>query len=369
MISLLRTTFLLLMIISNLVCASQTCENVDHSSMLGPTRYQVGTNNWCWAYAASDALSFALELDPSEQISLVDYAVKAISSDPLMFSDFFTAVSPASIIQTNHIEEFINYHNLQRYDPTQSIEMHMAMIASGLASVSNSSYVCVEKNISENDLHLGESLNQHLKRRFGYDYTSKVRTKLIEIGLISGLNLDDVRILDQAKNISELNSIASILNIKLSQADLSDLLKYKEIDLNQLKSKINNQCSEKKPTRSVFLWYKHYPPGHPNILTKSAELKEFIGSTPVIVTIDNSSFKNSKQKGYPNHFALVVGSKFNEKKQVCEYKVRNTLKCSEYVSESIRKRCSNGNIWLTEDDLLSLTYEMTVVMKTHGKKD
>ena len=83
----------------------------------------------------------------------------------------------------------------------------------------------------------------------------------------------------------------------------------------------------------------------------------------VEVRIDASIFKTPDVgRRKVNHDVLVVGRRWNSEDGVCEYKIRNSWgpDCKRYREDVV---CENGNLWLTEDDVMRASKEMIYLIQ------
>jgi hypothetical protein len=99
--------------------------------------------------------------------------------------------------------------------------------------------------------------------------------------------------------------------------------------------------------------------------------------SPILINYDGaglSPYAGQRGESNSSHFSVIVGRKWNDKKRVCEFRIRNTWgeHSDYYYYQDLRPQ--RGALWISEDFLRAHLYGLSFVkpqgprIKTLGQR-
>ncbi|MFS4457658.1 C1 family peptidase [Bdellovibrio sp. HCB2-146] len=272
-----------------------SCKPVDMSAELGPVRDQ-DSLGWCYAFAASDLLSYKTK----QRISAADIAL-------------------------TYNKNFEN--DISRVMGAKESSFEGGVFRSAIAAATEKG-LCLEKDLPSEDnanANLETNLNLIDKLRRGSDRKNALACAEVRTAakaLFPNLDFDDVR------------------KIALTTVD-KDIVQKMADKSCQKRIKVDAQVE------SVASWDKQE-------IAEGID-KNLDQTNPVAIAYDAEvlSFPKSKY-GVPNHGSVIAGRRFNEKTGQCEYLLRNSWGrgCFSYHSGY---ECKDGQIWIPKPSLIKAT--------------
>jgi hypothetical protein len=328
---------------------------VDYSGKLGPNRMQKETN-WCFAFAASDALSFALGYSPNQQISAADLAIQshtanyahlfqnlnALATQKGLAQAFVGAASSATKAQQNAGLIITDIGGYSIVDVAMTVKGEGFCFEKDFPGVSFS-------QSSETYLH-------YFQQKAGYSYLDFFKHFTLNKALSVKCNVDP-NIIQSAQEMGPLVEIYGLCHINLSQDEITTLVEKKTQANQELKKSIGSICQRKAVTKDIKVVYTGRPPSAEETL---ALIRKFLSSYgPVLITIDSNYLKGAPLKGGSDHEVLIVSEKIENKK--LSYKIRNPWPCDD-LQQDLRTSCRNGEFWIDADSLVKITAELAVIL-------
>jgi hypothetical protein len=342
----------------------EQCHNVDLAPELGPNRFPQ-SSEWCWAYSSSDALGHALGITPSEQISAFDFATQVLATSA---DDFFkkypqhgkTKEEKAKLMSSTN--EYIPYFKkIQASTSTSLSETGYGAIPGAMIYSTHPGY-CSQKTVDAFNLnHDSLPIQEQLSKNFDYQYIPIVKKRYLKA--LENCKCFDPQLcnlIKNAANVVEVIQTARQFDFQLSQKDNLLLLKEKNKELKKVSEKLNNVCKPRKAFGEFDILSTPIDHNKPEI-TKGITAFIMAKRTPILVSMDPSILWGRSPVGSIYHQAIIDGSQWNEATQKCEFKLRNTAPCDDYTIAKYRDRCSDGEVWLDEDDFAQMIYGIEII--------
>jgi hypothetical protein len=275
---------------------------------LGPVRNQ-DTVGWCFGYTAADLISYKI----NQRVSAVDL----------------------SITYYNKMEAMPRDAILSKTGGGQPVRTFDTTIKDGF---------CMEKDFPSEDYLF--------PKEYGYIGNEGLSDilKLIE---------EEHNSPDQLLKACRLKSINSLFK-NLTIDDFKKVFSRKELSAFQMileLQKIN--CKNRFVPKNKFNMVSGLK-GKREVLKEIDDQLE--KDNPISYNFNaNFLLPLKDQPGFDNHYASIVGRKFNEETKTCQYLIRNSWgrNCTQYPPP-YNKQCDEGNIWVNEDiihkNLIGINY-------------
>lgn len=318
--------------------ANTSFQPIDYSAKLGPGHPQLDTA-WCWAYTAADALSYALGLAPSQQISAADLAIQTLTastpglinniqsfySSPLSQADF-AAIN--GILEDNQANLNPLYQSLS-YDPNIALYIY-----------SKQAGYCTVNKIPDPGPSL-KSVSDYLEQEFNYQYSDVIKNFIIRasttagcIGqgsLSSSLSLDQVECLTSTCHYNILGGQFEQLQNDRSEANAD------------IRKKTDTLCGSRVP---FFGKIKNL-----TFVSTVDNVLSALQSAPVMAFVDDHIFMN-QPLNKPDHWVLVIGARSAPSGSgQYELKVRNSWDCANIQNPNF-KECKGTDSWIDAQSFL-----------------
>ena len=91
------------------------------------------------------------------------------------------------------------------------------------------------------------------------------------------------------------------------------------------------------------------------------KLNEIIDQGKLIGIKYNPNYTNKNQRFLPLHAGVITAQRWNNEKQICEFKIRDSKgknSCGLY-KESIECDSEEGTFWVSDEDFIKMTKQLT----------
>lgn len=306
---------------------NELCAPVDLRAKFGPVRNQAETG-WCYAFSAADALAFTIGLKPSSQLSAFHVGARyATASLPKLKK----AVARVTFSNGRDPERAIEFHESRRGKPMVD-RMGGSSSLTGPITMAAGSKLCLE-SAWPSETRGGDRRSSRLLglewSTIGQRIMNREQDLLEE--LVPPPSMVDCPVLQPAAP-ADLRSVAAV----------RDWIAQKLVRDRAAKCAMPVSIPNNLRTRETD-FSQHRRAG----LRKIDQL--ISREKPVIIGYDVCHFLKEGEGGC-GHASLVIGRRFNQAADRCEYLVRNSwgTSCDGYATGI---ECEEGNFWAPAEGL------------------
>ena len=327
----------------------QQCPNVDLAEKFGPIREQT-KYGWCWAIAAADLISFTFGQIDNNRVSPVDVAAATISKSPQMIQSLSKKIEDKNQreISKNVHGAYVEWEDKKF---SESFEETGGNVAKAIYAYNLRGGVCTEKQLplpqpslirinpfkkqpAEETLYnwLNHEIGEHL---FNTDIEKNAPIKLLN-SCQSHKRFDSF--------IEETKRLANKKALEALEKEIKTACNPRQ-QLDVLLPLLHGFQPKKGSDVGGALAF-YLKEGRPSALAFSPHFLQKV--------LDKTN----------SHEALVIGSRWNEETNSCEFKIRNSwgADCNIYPPPyNSAKNCQLGNVWVPEDVLQENSTSVTVV--------
>ncbi len=370
----------------------EQCGPQHFEGRFGPVRHQgVG---WCFAFVAADLIGEKMKLMPPQQVSAFDVGSNYYSSDFSSSAEQIIADHPEALKELKKSKEDTKREIIDDLRGFSSPGAHLWQIAGGVEQYSITNYAqrhgaCLEAKLpsSETDQALlvhqgvvtpekmGEAILLHQTRidsnhpdmPFG---TSVIESQARELEERSGL----VQFFaEQHQSQQKSNPLVEIVEAGtcLSKPHFVDnnfsKLNYPlhRLALQKLDEVIDKKCGRRIPFERMDVIRNQVAPGQSGAALLEGLNKALSAGRPVSVSYDIGMLSGAPPPMTGVHISTVEARQWNEEKNECEYKIRNSFGvngCDAISNSHIDKqKCKDGEFWVGEGELSSRLVETTYI--------
>ena len=331
----------------------------DLTALFGPLRHQTAGN--CFANVGADLIGASLKISPDQQISALDVASQNYLMDPAAVSKLVVPLA-SSLMHGNAEAANILFNNLQMQGLQLTLFFHDKPLSErngGTIEGSILSYNYAGGSCLESRLHSDPS-EEH-DRDFVHDFLRGLEIKAqqnLDSGILTETLVND----ENAENFERKLQVAksSIINSNWTLAttytfdDAYSKSLIKTVD-RAVAQEIDAICTPRKPVPLLIpqTFSSRVAQSKQTMVQKVSSLLS--SGHPVGISFHACFLlpdEKAKNLGECGHAAIFVAKRCDAGRTNCQYKLRNSWghRCEVY-NMSIRDRCEDGYIWLTEREI------------------
>jgi hypothetical protein len=346
----------------------EQCATTDLSHEFGSVHNQLD-HGWCWGFVAQDLMSFAAGRmkDPYSTQDVVATTLTTKPDDLTRYAEKQTGFDERS--------QAVLAGSLQKPLLSVTRGLKPSLRGNGLhtavAAYSARGSYCTksESKLSEPDAKAVATTTRRIPKDI-LDYLAVANLSLVP----QSLRASKVVASGKAKTLNDIQ-------IEFSEhlpgcdspsfgasrfAELRAALNDKALD--EFKKTVDDACKSRKPGPQFVPQTRNYDASALFDNRTNSDLAENLKKGIPVGISYNAAFllRKAKPGAEYNHASIVVGTRWNENEQTCEFKIRNSWggECSIYPPDyATTETCDNGNVWVKERDVLLNVYSSTTVRK------